>query len=76
LKTIESSPSPLKNTSALASANTLKMSHSNLNINSMNNSNDALDPSYPKSFVVLYFNIINIYNEVRKKKKIFLLLCI
>jgi len=64
LKTIESSPSPLKNTSALANANSLKMSHSNMNINTMTNSNDAIDPSYPKSFVVLYFNIINIYNEV------------
>jgi len=63
LKTIESSPSPLKNTSALTSVNAIKLSQSNTSINAMNTSNDS-DSLYPKSFVVLYFNLINIYNDI------------
>ncbi|ORX77586.1 COG complex component [Anaeromyces robustus] len=63
LKSIESSPSPLKNTSALMSANAIKLSQSNTSISSMNTSNEV-DSFNPKPYVVLYFNIINIYNEV------------
>ncbi|ORX57178.1 COG complex component [Piromyces finnis] len=63
IKSIESSPSPLKNASALTSASAIKMSQSNTGINNMNTSTDA-DLLYPKPFVVLYFNIINIYNEI------------
>ena len=67
LKTIESSPSPLKNTSALTTANAVKLSQSNTSINSMSmnmNTSTDVDSLYPKPFVVLYFNIINVYNEV------------
>lgn len=63
LKSIESSPSPLKNISVLTSPNAIKLSQSNTSISAMNSSSDN-DSMYPKAHVVLYFNIINIYNEI------------